>query len=97
MLYDKRWDVLGETGRMLMDAADYMERHGWCRYQWKNADGAVCFRGALREVNASASAHEKLATFLGVSPTIIGDWHDAFCRSKDEAVGILRAAATCRE
>ena len=41
----------GPDRQRLLDAADYIERHGWCRNALKKEDGSVCVLGALLEAN----------------------------------------------
>ena len=46
MLYDKRWE-LDKAGKVLLEAAEYMEEHGWCREEFFDDTGAVCLLGAI--------------------------------------------------
>ena len=79
----------------LLDAADYIEEHGWCQYEPANRKGAVCAVGALMAVSSSPSI--KLDA-IELVKLVIGQWHipnwnDAPERTKEEVVSALRAAA----
>ncbi len=95
MLYDnKRWD-LDEVGRVLLDAADYMKQHGWCRWRMRNGAGEVCIIGAIDalhlDVLLNARVLRRVVQSLG--SINIAHWNDQVCANKDEAVGLLQEAA----
>ena len=96
MLYDRKWDM-DAAGKLLLDAADYMDRHGWCTKFFELEDGSVCLVGAIRAVTHPRAAVERdrvlmrLKRHLGTSAIV--DWNDAVCQSKEQAVEALRAAA----
>ena len=69
MLYNKRWD-LDEIGKILWDAADYIEQAGWTQHALETPNGRVCMLGAIIKSGANGSfnqypAVERLATHLG--------------------------------
>lgn len=93
MLFDPKWKQteLDEAGEKLLRAADYMEKHGWCREVFVDVDGAVCLAGAIRESGSgNYGATSRLYCFLGRD---IHEWNDNVCQSKQQAVAALRAAA----
>jgi hypothetical protein len=86
-----------EIGRVLLDAAEYIERHGWCQNQTWNEDGAVCAEGAI--LCAAGETHgykpaARLGAYLDLMEVNeIADWNDAPSRTKSEVVAALREAA----
>jgi len=60
MLYDKKWE-LDKVGKNMHEAADLLEKKGWCRYFLKKSkwhvepgapDGQMCILGVLGQVVA---------------------------------------------
>lgn len=49
--------LLDDTGKVLLDAAGYIEEHGWCKRTLRARDGRVCAIGAIR-MAAAATALE---------------------------------------
>jgi hypothetical protein len=51
MLYDPKWklpEVKPKTVREVMfAAADYIDRHGWCKNMLESPEGQVCAMGAI--------------------------------------------------
>jgi len=101
---------LGETnidnvGQVLLEAADYIEWHGWCQHIAIGPAGKLCAVGALLHVAIpnikhstvwemsplALSAFAKLRRYLGTDG--IESWNDTRGRTKDEVVAALRAAA----
>src|SRR5271170_880612 len=52
MLYNKDWDNLQKNplSRSLLGAAEQIEKHGHAKHILKDANGSMCFLGALEEV-----------------------------------------------
>jgi len=52
MLSNEKWGQkpLSENGQILMDAANYMDEHGWCQKHASEPNGSVCFYGAIAAV-----------------------------------------------
>jgi hypothetical protein len=98
MLYDKKWDQklpqVDEVGRQLINAADYIEKHGWCQNTYWDEQGRVCALGAIRRANAltrdANDAAFKMLRFLDGS---VHGWNDAPGRTKEEVVAVLRKVA----
>lgn len=97
----------GDT--VLEAAADYMEDHGWTRGQFERR-GRVCLRGAISLVPRGgisvSGAITKLERYLHLNymqdhiPSqgdIIVNFNDDRCKSKKQAVRILREAASWEE
>ena|SRR5258706_13384694 len=57
MLANEKWDQkpLSENGQILMDAANYMDEHGWCQKHASEPNGSVCFYGAIAAVVGAVS------------------------------------------
>ncbi len=105
MLYDKRWDVKPEVKlepwrQMLLDAADLLERDGWCQQAYQDGDGHHCALGALDAVVGMAElktidwvafskANERLFGAVGQ----ITHWNDARGRTAEEVISTLRKIA----
>ena len=91
--------VLSEVGKVLWDAADYIEKHGWCQNLYGSAKGSVCLRGAIMQV-AWRDAPLKHAA-LRHTDFFMGDgdygaslrFNDAPGRTKEEVISALRSAA----
>jgi len=52
MLNDPNWDKkveveLDEVSKHILNAADYIKKHGWCQSVLDTPDGRVCLMGAL--------------------------------------------------
>ena len=83
--------VVDAVGQHLLDAANYMDEHGMCRHRGEDKDGAVCFVGALFKTNHDyRDAFRRLQRHLGSNPF---EWLRYECKSKDDAVALMRAAA----
>ena len=52
---------LDRVGELLMAAADYIEKHGWCRHATRNPTGAVCMMAAVFEVCGDVQPEYDLA------------------------------------
>lgn len=88
----------------LLDAARYIETHGWVQGELGTCDGPVCAMGALHYLPGvmpenQVEAWGRLMTYLKLSNEIVNQlhpiaaWNDAPERTKDEVVAALRAAA----
>jgi hypothetical protein len=90
---------IDEAGKILLDAADYIERHGWCQNVYANEFGNVCVMGALLHFvqwpdypeGRAKEIMPRLTKYLGV--TRVDNWNDAPGRTKEEVVAALRGAA----
>lgn len=96
MLYDKRWGEKVETTperQALLDAADYIEEHGWCQRQME--DGMkVCAMRALMVVaplSVAVISEVMLRRHIGAKWGIPA-WNDAPERTKEEVVEAMRVA-----
>jgi len=97
MLYDKKWDKEIKTEepwrQHLRAAAAYIRQHGWCRGGTEDDLGRVCLLGALMKTEtmvASQVSSLQLRKLIDVSITC---WNDRICKSKEQAVAMLEAAA----
>lgn len=94
--------LVDETGQVLLDAADYIERHGWCQYIVEDNQGRVCIGGAISAA-ASNSDQDDLYVYALVrldkylhSYKLVPFWNDTPGRTKEEVIAALRAAAYTR-
>ena len=90
--------LLDPVSRVLLDAADYIEKHGHCKGMSRRRDGAVCVAGSISVVIWSAelrlSARRRLSAYIGIPPYLnIPVWNDAPARTADEVISALRGAA----
>ncbi len=104
MLYDTKWDkevLLDEVGEILLKAADYIDKHGWCQRRAFIGKKA-CLLGAVAAVIdggigtatiTPTAAYEKAYCRLAKLVSGMGNWNDAPGRTKDEVVAVLRTAA----
>jgi hypothetical protein len=76
-------------------AADYIERHGWCRFALSNAKGEVCVVSALvsvyDEMSPPLMTAKKIEEALG--GIRLATWNDLIARDKEEVVSTLRRIA----
>jgi hypothetical protein len=92
--------------QMLLDAADYIDVHGWCQKQPLNKHGNVCAVGAVYAVDNSlgvltgkattgsvmaSEALERLRKYTGSSTVWL--WNDKPWRTKEEVVFVIRECA----
>ena len=87
-------DNIDEVGKILLEAANYIERHGWCQFRLATKQGEVCARGAIRRVLdistdevhvltcEEAKALGRLLEYLGQRG--LSDWNDYPGRTKAE-------------
>jgi hypothetical protein len=89
--------LLDPATKLLLDAAAYIERHGWCQFNTKKRDGRVCLVGAMWEVDHGRASDEyKTATTKlrnRLNTNFIMHWNDVDGRTKDEVLTALRRAA----
>jgi hypothetical protein len=83
--------------KLLLDGADYVEKHGHCKYALVNERGQVCLLGALRKTmpswEAEALAHAALIKCVGAFSGFLAGWNDAPERTADEVIDAMRACA----
>jgi membrane-bound lytic murein transglycosylase B len=92
------------TTTVLLSAADYIERHGWCQGAMRTGD-AVCAARALtiaaeHQVSIAERAGHRLARSLGTGGDAravpgwnVPTWNDKLGRTQEEVVEALRNAA----
>ena len=86
---------------VLLGAADYIERHGWCQGTSQKGDG-VCAAWALtiaagHDFSTSEEAGRRLIRSLGKNvrtvPATVPAWNDRIGRTQGEVIEALRSAA----
>ena len=107
MLYDPKWEVQVETKpiepwrRILLNAADFMERRGHVKGSLCDDDGRVCVIAAINFVDygayhwgidsdASTIAWDRLCKHIGGSPIAFNNSPD---RTGAEIIATMRACA----
>ena len=78
-----------ELGLILSDAADLIERHGWCQKVW-SIDERRCVFQAIRDVSGPSfgAAIEFFKRRLDVLNAVA--WNDAPERTKEQVIAALR-------
>jgi hypothetical protein len=99
MLLDPKWNKIDDTGQVLLDAANKMQKAGWAKGILSDDCGRVCAMGAIvaitgygsdADVHKLVKAMDRLYCYLGMAPV---DWNDRVCKNTTEATDALRAAA----
>lgn len=106
MLYDKKWDKevkVDEVGEVLLKAADYIEKYGWCQEAAFSPDGRACLLGGIyaacgglrRDAGLydTPPNYDKAVSRIAKFAPNLGVWNDHPHRTKDEVVAVLRKAA----
>lgn len=96
MLYDpSKAKPVDAAGWVLWNAADYIEKHGWCQNTIETAGGQVCAMGGIIAVGRSNLVDAQVA--INRMTAHIGRripfWNDEPGRTKGQVVAALRAAA----
>lgn len=79
-------------------AAELIERHGWCRGAFRDAEGRLCVDFALlladlrRNSRARQLVLEELAS-RGAAARSVADWNDTHARDEFEVLDVLCHAA----
>lgn len=98
--------LLNPEAKILLDAADYMEKHGHCKNVLEDKDGRVCLWGAINRVTCGTNDDlsrvdnldrlKPVSEYLGI-PYDLGvaiiNWNNAKERTQEEVVAALRATA----
>lgn len=106
MLYDKKWDkevkIVDEIGQKLLEAADYIERNGWCQHAAFH-EGRACMLGGIYAACGGEDRgegfdtcpfnYDKAVSRIAKFAPGLGVWNDHPHRTKDEVVAVLRKAA----
>ena len=89
------------VSQLLWDAADLLERDGWCQREFEDAQGRYCLVGAINRAPSPEpysleleiqrlTATGYMQRFLGMEPM---RWNDMHGRTKEEVVSALRRAS----
>lgn len=87
---------MSEEQEILNDAADILERDGWCQGEFHSAEGAHCALGAISEAYMSFDYRRELygATKSLLAERIgtpwIATWNDHGDRTKEQVVKAMR-------
>jgi uncharacterized protein (UPF0371 family) len=105
MLFDPKWDAKLRTElwrQVLLDAADYIDRVGWCQHSLRDDNGRVCAAEALmtvgytaHDVATYAAAMTALSNFVtsGEHSMALVKWNDDERRTAAEVTCTMRACA----
>ena len=100
--------LLDPASRVLLDAADYMEKHGFCKNTLEDDHGRVCVLGAINAVVGSKQplewagfpafeAHRRLSkqivTICCNTESNLAMWNNHPKRTQEDVIAALRAAA----
>jgi hypothetical protein len=86
--------------KVLLDAADYIDVHGWCRGGYGDDGGPRCILGAIRSVVPAHSVFTRGVALAAVNVFAarfgfaVSDWNDTPGRTAAEVCAALRACAT---
>lgn len=91
-------DRLDTTSKLLLEAADYIEKYGWCQNRFEELTGPVCLIGAFFKCSyvdldsqILENFRDRLGSFLNVNN--VCKWNDTEGRTKEEVINALRACA----
>ena len=105
MLFDTKWAAklrVEPWRRVLLDAADFIDRNGWCQHTLHDDKGHVCAAEALRTVaytahdmGSYAGAMTRLSKFVtpGEHSVAVVKWNDDDSRTATEVTGAMRVCA----
>ncbi len=98
MLYDaKRWGLkepkLKGWQRVLLDAADYIDLHGWTQGELWNDKGNVCAIGSILSVRANFFNKWRAAGHLSQKVGSITRWNDLQCSNSCQVINRMRITA----
>ncbi len=93
---------LDETSKILMSAADYIEKHGWwCKGHGASPGIKTCLMTSIWTISYNDKAREaadRVTHYLGFEKREEAvKWNDAPERTKEEVVSALREAAYFRD
>ena len=97
MLKDPKWDVKIESWRQVcLDAADLLERDGWCQHAPMDERGRRCLINAVYSVGdymACRDAERQIKLFI--DKPHLSWWNDTDGRTKEQVIAVLRGCAKC--
>lgn len=87
--------LLTAEAKLLLDAADCIEKYGWCQGHAQDDKGRVCVLGAMVYGAASYEDWQRAIDKIIRQTNVleIASWNDAPGRTMEEVVSMLRAAA----
>lgn len=105
MLFDPKWEKQVEAKplepwrKILLDAADIIERHGLGKTGQEFARSPYCAVNAISKAGDDyfSEAHRRFAEFIGAEPDdtrTVFAWNDAPERTKAEVIDALRRCAS---
>lgn len=92
---------LDEASKLLLKAADLIERRGWCQNHYASQDGRLCYLGALKTVlgvpldgvSHPLIGEAGLRMSKAVGRPCVWQWNDDTGRTQEEVVSKMRAVA----
>lgn len=81
--------------KALLDAADYIERYGHCKFTLEDRNGSVCLLGAVSKFSclSGTSGLRELGDFVGCKSYELAAWNNTVERTPDEVMGAMRECA----
>jgi hypothetical protein len=84
--------------QVLLDAADYIDKHGWCQHQEESKTGQVCAFMALKIVTDGDIMRRRLPQrrferFVGLHTTA---FNDVFARTAEDVTTAMRDCAAMK-
>lgn len=83
--------LLNPISKSLLDAADYIEKHGHCKFTIEDREGRVCAMGVLNKVRAANGSSARLYKFIGCDSIV--NWNNRPERTPEEVIAAFRGAA----
>lgn len=88
-----RTETVDAVGQVLLDAADYLDTHGWCQGMGSDKGRACALYATWRVTRGTLMydlAYDRLKTHIGAP---VAYWNDARGRTKEEVTRAMREAA----
>lgn len=96
---------MNSASEVLINAAKYIEKHGWCQGHYRDNDGTVCVMGAIDTVTRKRADY--IAPYLGAKNLLLDylnegrhfqwkslpQWNDSTYRTKEQVLQAMREAA----
>ena len=84
-----------QIGKVLLRAADIIEKRGWCQGRYSDYDGRFCAVGAILNVTESCVLQQASRRFLAehLPNQNVTAWNDVKNRRKKHIIDKMRAVA----
>ena len=96
---------MNSASEVLINAAKYIEKHGWCQGHYRGNNGTVCVMGAIDTVTRRRD--DCVEPYLGARDLLLNylndgqryqwkslpQWNDSAYRTKEQVLQAMREAA----